>query len=77
MPLLAAHSLPQCVFPLPIKPIRNIFMGTKIEVKMNCPGLKAGAIHQFFFLKSPRFQALMNSAQARGLKIFCGGTCPA
>ncbi len=30
----------------------------------------------FFRLKSPRFQDLMNSDQAAGLKIFIGGTCP-
>lgn len=27
-------------------------------------------------LKSPRFQACINCAQATGLKIFCGGNCP-
>lgn len=27
-------------------------------------------------LKSPRFQALINSAQAAGLNIFIGGICP-
>ena len=31
---------------------------------------------QLLFLKSPRFQAWMKSAQARGLKIFCGGFWP-
>lgn len=30
----------------------------------------------YLLLKSPRFQDLMNSFQANGLKIFCGGACP-
>lgn len=33
-------------------------------------------LRYFFFLKSPRFQALMNWFQAKGLKMFCGGSCP-
>lgn len=30
----------------------------------------------YLLLKSPRFHDLMNSFQANGLKIFCGGACP-
>lgn len=35
------------------------------------------AIQRYLFLKSPRFQACMNSPQAKGLNMFCGGICPA
>ena len=31
----------------------------------------------YFFLKSPLFQALTNSFQAKGLRIFMGGIWPA
>jgi hypothetical protein len=31
----------------------------------------------YLLLKSPRFHDFINSAHARGLKIFCGGSWPA